>query len=216
MSYEVCPCQIFLQVPQWAWYTYRLSHCFSGRRQPSYAITMQGNIKHANFEALIPLCQWWSADIAVTLILTYMKLLLYMCYHYKILKCNSKCPCFFLQDIKGKEYFLAFYIDTYISAITCSTVEPGKFICIPNPRFHQFIDGQIGFRVDEPLEYRILSVSECTWEHCAAIYRFIFISFFQKAIELKQICMWYCGKHLLYLCSYVYCRICGLKFLFDR
>ncbi|CAC5420554.1 unnamed protein product [Mytilus coruscus] len=64
----------------------------------------------------------------------------------------------FILDINRKESFLTFYLDYDKPEpyFTWEDVRPGKFVAIQLPHLHYFMDGQVGFRIEEPYEVRFL------------------------------------------------------------
>ncbi|XP_071160664.1 uncharacterized protein [Mytilus edulis] len=64
----------------------------------------------------------------------------------------------FILDINSKESFLTFYLDYDKPEpyFTWEDVRPGKFVVIQLPHLHYFMDGQVGFRIEEPYEVRFL------------------------------------------------------------
>lgn len=53
---------------------------------------------------------------------------------------------FYLDYDKPEPYF------------TWLDVRPGRFVLFLQPHLHQFIDGQTGFRIEEPHEVRFLEI----------------------------------------------------------
>jgi len=65
---------------------------------------------------------------------------------------------FLFQDINSKESFLTFYLDydkpePYFRWLD---VKPGRFVVVIQPFLHYFMDGQVGFKIEEPHEVRFI------------------------------------------------------------
>ncbi|XP_069104720.1 uncharacterized protein [Argopecten irradians] len=67
--------------------------------------------------------------------------------------------CVFIQDKTDKEMMVAFYLDydDPTPHFRWEEVVPGNYLCVKNPYIHCFLDGQVGFRIDEPSLITVLS-----------------------------------------------------------
>ncbi|XP_021369225.1 uncharacterized protein LOC110460574 isoform X2 [Mizuhopecten yessoensis] len=76
-------------------------------------------------------------------------------YHRNVLR-----HCIYLQDKVRDEVYVAFYLnhDEPRPYFRWSDVVPGRYLCIADPYIHQFLDGSVGIRVDDPSTVRAFSV----------------------------------------------------------
>ncbi|XP_021369227.1 uncharacterized protein LOC110460574 isoform X4 [Mizuhopecten yessoensis] len=76
-------------------------------------------------------------------------------YHTYVLR-----HCVYLQDKDRDEVYVAFYLnhDEPRPYFRWSDVVPGRYLCIADPYIHQFLDGSVGIRVDDPSTVRVFAV----------------------------------------------------------
>ncbi|OWF42832.1 uncharacterized protein LOC110460583 isoform X3 [Mizuhopecten yessoensis] len=67
--------------------------------------------------------------------------------------------CIYIQDKTNKEMMVAFYLDhdDPTPHFRWQEIIPGNYLCVKNPYIHFFMDGQAGFRIDEPEVITVLS-----------------------------------------------------------
>ncbi|XP_021346901.1 uncharacterized protein LOC110446199 [Mizuhopecten yessoensis] len=76
-------------------------------------------------------------------------------YHIYVLR-----HCIYLQDKDGDEVCVGFYFerDEPRPYFRWSDVVPGRYLCIADPYIHQFLDGSVGIRVDDPSTVRVFTL----------------------------------------------------------
>ncbi|KAK7483873.1 hypothetical protein BaRGS_00024890 [Batillaria attramentaria] len=62
-----------------------------------------------------------------------------------------------VEDIEGRELYVIFYNDEFPwPFFQYSQLREGNFLCLNDARIHLFLDGSVGFRVDDPSDVRII------------------------------------------------------------